>query len=321
MCYSAMVAHDYLRYVREFGAELSLQDFYDLFYRRLDDPRIRLPKAMEAGIAAVCAVRGDPVGLLPLIERFKTAEATRLEQALFKQRRRLADAERALQVRETQTALEHRRIASSKISWTLDKLADLRRGETLAQDARIFPGHHAPVLVWQDGRRVIKPMRYQCRLPGKPASIDSRYPGTYNARRDNLQGFWKPLFGHRHGLVLMQAFYENVAQHRLDGRELEAGERARHVVLEFRPRPAQDMWVACLWSHWQGPGEADLLSFAAITDEPPPEVAAAGHDRCIIPIRPERIDAWLTPDPRRLDLQQALLDDRQQPFYEHRLAA
>ena len=42
-------------------------------------------------------------------------------------------------------------------------------------------------------------------------------------------------------------------------------------------------------------GEPDLLSFAAITDEPPPEVAAAGHDRCIIPLpesaldRPERL--------------------------------
>ena len=32
-----------------------------------------------------------------------------------------------------------------------------------------------------------------------------------------------------------------------------------------------------------------LLSFAAITDERPPEVADAGYDRCIIPINPNTV--------------------------------
>ena len=64
-----------------------------------------------------------------------------------------------------------------------------------------------------------------------------------------------------------------------------------------------------------------MLSFAAITDEPPPEVAAAGHDRCIIPINPENIDEWLNPDPSRLARQYEILDDRERPYYEYRLAA
>ena len=81
------------------------------------------------------------------------------------------------------------------------------------------------------------------------------------------------------------------------------------------------MLVACLWSRWQGRGEPDLLSFAAITDEPPPEVAAAGHDRCIIPIKPGNIDAWLSPDPTNLAAQYAILDDRQRPYFAHRMAA
>lgn len=59
------------------------------------------------------------------------------------------------------------------------------------------------------------------------------------------------------------------------------GETAQ-TILEFKPRPDQDMLVACLWSHWKAKGELDLYSFAAITDEPPQEVAVAGHDRCII---------------------------------------
>ncbi|KRB10293.1 hypothetical protein ASD86_25180 [Lysobacter sp. Root690] len=69
-------------------------------------------------------------------------------------------------------------------------------------------------------------------------------------------------------------------------------------MLEFRPQGHGDLLVACLVSRWQGPGE-ELLSFAAITDEPPAEVAAAGHDRCIVPIKTEHLDAWLNPGPKR----------------------
>jgi len=82
------------------------------------------------------------------------------------------------------------------------------------------------------------------------------------------------------------------------------------------------MLVACLWNRSPAQGDApELLSFAAITDEPPPEVAIAGHDRCIIQIKPEYIDAWLNPDPNNLDALQAIFDDRPRPFYENRLAA
>jgi hypothetical protein len=49
--------------------------------------------------------------------------------------------------------------------------------------------------------------------------------------------------------------------------------------------------------------------------------SAAGHDRCIIPIKPEHIDAWLNPDRMDLAAQAAILDDREQPYYEHRMAA
>jgi putative SOS response-associated peptidase YedK len=81
------------------------------------------------------------------------------------------------------------------------------------------------------------------------------------------------------------------------------------------------MWVACLWSRWSAPGESDLLSFAAITDEPPPEIAAAGHDRCIVPIKPENVEAWLKPDASNRGALHAILDDKDRPYFEHRLAA
>jgi hypothetical protein len=96
----------------------------------------------------------------------------------------------------------------------LGNLSDLHRTELVDDDARIHSGHYAPVIVWEDGRRVMKPMRYQCRPAGKPAFYDVKYPGTYNARRDNLEGFWKELFGLSHGVVVMNAFFENVNLHR-----------------------------------------------------------------------------------------------------------
>lgn len=46
-----------------------------------------------------------------------------------------------------------------------------------------------------------------------------------------------------------------------------------------------------------------------------------GHDRTIINIKPEHIDAWLNPDPANLQALQAIFDDKRHPFYEHRLAA
>jgi putative SOS response-associated peptidase YedK len=260
-------------------------------------------------------------GIKELIERYDVAQMTKLEQELFKQHTRLADAERILQTRTTKAAIESKRIATGKIDGTLRRLDDLRRTEPAERDSRIFPGQYAPVMVMENGRRVVKPMRYQCRPAGKPASYDVKYPGTYNARRDNLEGFWKGLFGYTHGLMLVTAFYENVNRSRLENRVPLEGEKDENVVLEFSPNPPQEMLIACLWSHWQGKGEPDLLSFAAVTDDPPEEIALAGHDRCIIPIKPEHIDAWLNPDPANLAAQYAILDDRNRPYYEYRMAA
>jgi putative SOS response-associated peptidase YedK len=317
MCYSAQILAEYKRYVRDFGVIISLKDYFDIFWRRKTDPRIKIPKAVEDSFA-------EPTSdiereIKALIDEHRAEQETRLQQELFKQRKRLADAERSLQGKPTKKALEDQRIATSKVEWALGKLADLHRTKPTDEDSRIFPQHYAPVMVMENGRRVVKPMRYQCRLEDKPAFYDVKFPGTYNARRDSLGKFWKGVFGYRHAVVIANAFYENVNKHRAEGRELRDGEQVENVVLEFRPRPTQEMLVACLWSPWGGTqDEPELLSFAAITDEPPEEVSAAGHDRCIIPIKPEHLDAWLSPDPRNLAALQAILDDRSRPYYEHR---
>jgi putative SOS response-associated peptidase YedK len=319
MCYSAQIEADYKKYVKAFGASLNLREFAILYWERANGSKAKIPKAVDAAFTEPKGA--ELLDIKAAIDQFNSGQVAALEQELFRQRTRLADAERVLQSKATKAATESKRIAADKIDAAMRRLDDLRRVDLKDRDSRIFPGTYAPVMVIENGKRVIKPMRYQCRPAGKPAFYDTKYPGTYNARRDNLEGFWKSLFGYSHGLMVVSAFYENVSRAKMEGRELALGEKDENVVLEFRPNTGGEMLVACLWSHWQAPGEPDLLSFAAITDEPPSEVADAGHDRCIVPIKPENIDGWLNPDAKDLAALHAILEDRDRPYYEHRRAA
>jgi len=310
MCYSAQVRNDYEKFVRVFGALLSLPEFYRVFWERREERKVRIPKSVESWFA-------HPKGeaereIKALIEDFNTAESSRLEQEIFKQRKRLADAERTLQTKTTKKAQDDQRIAGNKVEQALGKLADIKRTTIEDRDSRMFPGWYVPVLIEQNGQRIVRPMRYQCRVQGTPAFFDAKYPGTYNARRSSLEGFWKKLFGVHHGIMLVDTFYENVE-----------GPDGKNKVIQFTPRDRETMLVACLWSHWTDPAgnEPDLLSFAAITDDPEPEVAAAGHDRTIINIKPVHLDAWLNPEPGNLAALYAIFDDKRHPYYEHRLAA
>ncbi|HEX7687948.1 MAG TPA: SOS response-associated peptidase family protein [Burkholderiaceae bacterium] len=323
MCYSAQVYADWKKYTRMFGATMSVGEFYRTFWRRNNEPeaKVKIPKAMEHAFAD--PQTDDERRIKAEIDAWHASEATRLEQELFAQRKRLADAERVLAgPKPTKKAADDARIAPDKIDRARRALADLQRTELEPRDSRIFPGVYAPVMVVQDGELVVMPMRYQCRPCGSPAFFDTKFPGTYNARRDNLGGkFWQSLFGFSHGIMLASSFFEHVRRHKAEGRELGDGEAEEDMILEFKPAGVEEMLVACLWARWTSPGQPDLLSFAAITDTPPPEVAAAGHDRCIIPIKRGNVDAWLNPDASQLDALHAILDDRERPFYEHRLAA
>ncbi|REE17746.1 putative SOS response-associated peptidase YedK [Paraburkholderia sp. BL27I4N3] len=319
MCYSAQILADYRRYVRMFGAHMDIAEFARLYFLQAEGRSVKTPKALDDAFR-------DPQNdgereIWQLIEKTRTEQKTKLEQDLFKQRTRLTEAERKLEAKVTKAATESRRIATDKIEAVLRRIEDVNRTESKPWDSRIFPGTYAPVLVMENGEYVVRPMRYQCRIAGKPANYDVKFPGTYNARLDNLEGFWKPCFGHTHGAMLVEVFYENVKKAKMEGTVLETHEKDENVVLEFRPSNRQLMHVACLWSRWTKPGEPDLLSFAAITDDPPPEIEAVGHERCIIPIKPENIETWLNPTVSSLDAMYAILDDKDRPYYEHRLAA
>ena len=121
--------------------------------------------------------------------------------------------------------------------------------------------------------------------------------------------------------MVVDSFYENVKLHASERRELRAGEPEQNIVLQFTPNPPQTMLIACLWSRWTDPHEPDLSGFAAITDEPPSDIAAAGHDRCVINLQPQHVDAWLTPEGRSTQELQNILSDHAVSTYQHALQA
>ena len=298
MCYSALVLADLRKLERRFDAAIDVAAYDTLVDTRLQAGRVRIPKAMDD---ALVALDGPAAGK---VRAWRAQQTEDLLRQLAEQEARLQRAREKLAVRETKAALNDVRVATNKIAQFNSRLQDLAHEEPKPRDARIWPGDYCSVAL-VDGDRLLRPMRYQCRMPGWTAETEKQYPGTYNARRDNLETSWKRLFGRQHALMVVERFYESVDR---DGKAVE---------LEFVPRTREPMLVPCLWSY----DERDrLYSFAAITDDPEPEVAAAGHDRTILDLKPEHVEAWLNPggDLKRM---QAIFDDRRHPYYEHREVA
>src|SRR5271167_1727134 len=317
MCYSAQVVQMARKLHRQLGIRLDYHEAERLFFRRLEDSSLTVSRGFEANFE-------DPVTdqerrTKGAIDEYRSRLATKFEKELFSQKTRLVNAERSLKEKETKRAREDVRIATNKIDTLTMKLTDLRRTEPKSQDNRIFPMVYAGVIIRQNGENVLTPMRYFCRPAGKPAFYDKKFPGLYNARRDNLEKFWGEQFGSHHAILVVESFYENVKLHTKDHQELNAGEEEKNIVLQFKPDPAQTMYIACLWSHWTDPKEPDVRGFAAITDEPPADVAAAGHDRCIINLKPEHVEAWLAPEGRSREELQAILSDRAVPVFLHEI--
>lgn len=312
MCYSAQVWADWHRY-RKQGGELDIKGFARLLDEMGGTPGWirKIPKATRDSLLDVRSEAG--MALAKAVREANRAAELMLREELDTQTARLHGAEAVLAgPKPTKKAANDQRIATDKISRAQRDLDDLVRTELLDRDSRMYPGNYVPVLVADGDGYAVKPMRYQCRPAGKPVFYDTKFPGTYNARRDSLEGFWRGQFGHTHALLVVDTFYENVE-----------GPDGKNRVLQFTPRDGEPMLVACLWSHWTDPtGKLpDLDSFAAITDDPEPEVAAAGHDRTIINIKPEHVDAWLHPDPANLAALYAIFDDKRHPYYEHQVAA
>lgn len=323
MCYSAEVYADFRRYQR-FGGQLDIKAFVDLFFHqgKTKGSFTKLvPKAVrDAFDQAVTA--GEKEVKAAVAQAYRDV-ILYYEEQVIEQTERLLTAKEKLAKKHTKTAEKEARVAQKKIDDANKRIAQAHEAATEHEGfARIWPGHFCPVLIRdpETGERKIVPMRYRCRLIGWTERDEKIKPGSYNAKTDSLKTAWRGIFGHFHGIVVARRFYESVNLHDNQQRALVPGETEQKIEIVFQPEPEQQMLLACLYRYVEPHGdEAGFYGFAAITRDPPPEVLAAGHERCIIPIRPENVDAWLNPDPKNLAAQYAILADPIDAFYQHQI--
>src|SRR5688572_6187633 len=170
MCYSAQLQAAYMRYLRETGAEMDIDQFVEIFGARVSDSSIRIPRAVERWF-------DEPKSdgerkIKAFIDQYTAAETTKLEREVFAQKKRLADAERTLASKPTKAAAESQRIATDKIEKALTRLDRLKAVKPDPAEARIFPLHYAPIVVQDGAPRRIRLARYHCPKPREPAFID-----------------------------------------------------------------------------------------------------------------------------------------------------
>lgn len=104
MCYSALVRAEHRDYERLFNAKISIDDYLRLFWERSQGAPHKTPKAMDD---AFMSPRNDGERQIrDLISSHRSQEAHRLQQELFAQTKRLADAQRKLQAKVTKAATE-----------------------------------------------------------------------------------------------------------------------------------------------------------------------------------------------------------------------
>ena len=283
--------------------------FEDVFKFRLEGSGAKISRTMEA-----CFLE-DPKTpaekrIAKYILQFREQEVTESEKELFTQKKRLADAERTLKTKVTKKAQNDQRIATDKIEKLKYKIERLNSNKLSESDSRIYPGQYAPLVFEKDGERWVAPFRYLIRPNGESPEFDKKFNGAYNMRRDSLDRvfWWKNLFGKHHGFMEISAFWENVERH------------GRNAIIKFSPDGDYPLIVPCIFD-FNKKGEFPLSSFALITDEPNPEVKAAGHDRTPIFLKEENLQMWLDTSKKDNSRFEKVFDEKQPTYFEHEVAA
>lgn len=322
MCYSAQVWADFRKYER-LGGTLDIKAFKAMagWTKKKGSWTKSVPVTMRRSMLDAGSVAPE---LAEAAAEANAAGAAILNDEIAAQTERQEKARAKLaSPKPTKAAANELRVSTNKIEAAQRKMEELDAPASPDGMDRIWPGHFAPVLIRdpETGERLIAPMRYRCRLPGWTEADEKEKEGSYNARRDKLTTVWRRVFGVHHGVIAASRFYESVHLHDLQQRALAPGEREQNVEIVFTPETGEDLFIACLYTYTEPAGdEPGFYSFAAITSDPPPEVAAAGHDRCIVTIREEDIDAWLDPIGTGRTRLLEILDRAERPYYEHGLA-
>lgn len=70
MCYSAQIQADFRKYVRMFGAHMSIEEFARLFFECAEGNKVKIPRGMEDAFSAPQSHAERKIKLL--IDRFNS---------------------------------------------------------------------------------------------------------------------------------------------------------------------------------------------------------------------------------------------------------
>lgn len=296
-----MVRSDLKKITKKFEGDVDVESFLKLYAMREKDLELKIPAGMDLGLMDNPKIRAS-------IKSYQKLFKSKCDQEIEDLDAELKELEAKLKVKPTKTAQSKLGVLQRKREKILKKAKDAVAPYT-NDTYRIYPNYFCPVMVVEDGKRIIRPMRYRV-LPKSGFEIPTKF-NVFNARRDSLftAKTWKEIFGKHHAIFPFLKFYEWVE-----------GKGGKPRELYFEPDGFEDMWSASLYS--QTKTKAGLLeSFAMVTDDPPKEVAAAGHDRCPVFLDHEFLDDWMNPKGKTLEYLDGLLTHKEKTYFSHASAA
>ncbi len=310
MCYSALIKGNLKKVSSEFRARIDLDSFSRFYALKIEHPELKSPYGLDRYFLLSQDPEEAKIGRN--IKKFHEDEKGRVSEQIKEaesEMKELAAKPTAANKKKIDVRIRKIEKLEKKLKHSLDQITPL--------DERIYPGVFAPVIIADGkeagGRRIV-PMRYRVRMPSG-AEIPPQY-NVFNARRDSLQSAatWKALFGETHAIFPFSRFFEWVER-------TDDNDKIKKVEIAFSPSERGMMWAASLYSPPKGKAILPYASFAMVTDEPPQEVAAAGHDRCPIFLREDLIDQWLHAKEKSKEELLTLLDKKEKTFYLHDLVA
>ena len=309
MCYSAMIEADLRKLERRFGAKIDLDNLQIAFEMRDVYKSAMIPSAIDTYIIQNAKTPTEK-RLAKMAKSHYKAEIEKFSAKLKKYEQDVKDFEAKIKAgskaKDLKASLEKRK---ATVEWHKEKIDYYEKIDEQGAP-RVFPNFYAPVVVKDDKQAWIRLMRYQlCPRSGK--ELNAFKYNLFNARKDRLKdsSTWKAVFGKQHGIFPFYRFYESVE-----------GKNGEAKPIYFEPKHGDLMWAAALFEKSKIK-EGELWSFAAITDEPPPEVAAAGHDRCPVYINEKSFESWLNPSGSTKDELFSILDSVEQTYFQQHDAA
>lgn len=303
-----MIEADLRTLEKLFGVKVDWSSFDEAFNIRSQYSQAMIPSGIDSYIIQNAETPLQK-RLAKMAKNHYQGEIEKFSKKLKKYEQDVKDFEAKIKngskVKDLKDKLEKRR---ATVEWHKEKIDYYEKIEEQGAP-RVFPNFYAPVISNEGKEQLIRLMRYHiCPKNGK--ELNAFKYNLFNARRDRLldSRTWKPIFGKQHAIFPFYRFYESVP-----------GENGEPKIIYFGPKDQEIMWSAAIFE--ESKIESGLLrSFAAITDEPPPEVAATGHDRCPVFLKKDYFQTWLDPKGTSKEDLVSLLNSKVPTYFQHKAA-